>query len=307
MTLRGDADFPAPVGSPEITIVALEAIDDATYELEQRAAIEAWQTRSPSLTAKTLAWAFTPIGWAVQRLIPHAGVEGALRAADWMAHHTLAHGWMRERAGVSDIAQLQDLPLRELDQLAASFHKWQLVYVVAEGSAAGAIGLPGIAVDIPALIGLTLRTIRGVGLCYGFDADTDEEREFVLGILSTVGANTVFEKEAALVFLKELRTVVAKQAVKAMAATTGTAQGVVAAPSVARKLGVRSLARRLGVNLTKRKLMQAAPAVGAVVGAAVNYKFIDDVAWASRYMYQKRWLERRESGGEGTIWDGASN
>jgi hypothetical protein len=153
-------------------------------------------------------------------------------------------------------------------------------------------------VDIPALIGLTLRTIRGIGLCYGFDADTDEEREFVLGILATVGANTVFEKEAALVFLKELRTIVAKQTFKAMAATTGTAQGVVAVPSIARRLGVGSLARKLGVNLTKRKLLQATPAVGAVVGAAVNYKFIDDVAWSARHMYQKRWLERRDSARE---------
>ena len=291
MTMRADADFPAPVGSPEVIVAVHHAIDDAAYEREQRASIEAWQKRSPSVLGRTLSWAFTPIGWAVHRLIPHAAVEGALRTADWVAHHTLAHGWMRERAGVSDIAQLQTLPLRELDALAGSFHKWQLVYVVAEGSAAGAVGLPGIALDIPALIGLTLRTIRGIGLCYGFDEDSDEEREFVLGILATVGANTVFEKEAALLFLKELRTVVAKQTFKAMAATTGTEQGIVAA---------RSLARRLGVNLTKRKLLQATPAVGAVVGAAVNYKFIDDVAWAARHMYQKRLLEHRDSARERT-------
>jgi len=39
------------------------------------------------------------------------------------------------------------------------------------------------------------------------------------------------------------------------------------------------IARQLGLNLTKRKMLQVVPFLGAGIGAAVNWKFMDDVAW----------------------------
>jgi hypothetical protein len=54
------------------------------------------------------------------------------------------------------------------------------------------------------------------------------------------------------------------------------------------------LARQLGVNLTKRKMLQAVPFVGAAVAATANWTFMDDVAWAARRSYQERWFADRE-------------
>lgn len=36
--------------------------------------------------------------------------------------------------------------------------------------------------------------------------------------------------------------------------------------------------------------MQAIPVVGAGVGAAMNAKYINDIAWAARRTFQERWL-----------------
>ena len=58
-------------------------------------------------------------------------------------------------------------------------------------------------------------------------------------------------------------------------------------------VALRNLARRLGVNLTKRKMLQAVPVVGGGIGAAVNGKFMDDIAWAARRAYPERWLRDR--------------
>jgi hypothetical protein len=42
--------------------------------------------------------------------------------------------------------------------------------------------------------------------------------------------------------------------------------------------------------MVKRKAAQAIPVVGAGVGAAMNLAFINDVAWAARREFPKRWL-----------------
>ena len=60
-------------------------------------------------------------------------------------------------------------------------------------------------------------------------------------------------------------------------------------------IALRDLANQLGINLSKRKLLQAVPFIGAAAGAAVNYKFMDDVAWAARRAYQERWLAARDA------------
>jgi hypothetical protein len=137
---------------------------------------------------------------------------------------------------------------------------------------------------------MALRTVRGIGTCYGFASDTEAEREFILGIISAAVANSMVEKTSALLFLRQLEVTLVRQTFKAM--------GVKAAEQTVGKeaaiVALRNLARQLGVNLTKRKMLQAVPFVGAAVGAAVNGTFIDDIAWAARRAYQERWF--RENG-----------
>ena len=53
---------------------------------------------------------------------------------------------------------------------------------------------------------------------------------------------------------------------------------------------IKSLAKQLGINLTKRKALQAIPAIGALVGASVNGWYIKEVGWAARRAFQERWL-----------------
>ena len=47
---------------------------------------------------------------------------------------------------------------------------------------------------------------------------------------------------------------------------------------------------QVGLNLTKRKLMEAIPGLGALVGAAMNANYLQDVGWTARRKFQSRWL-----------------
>jgi hypothetical protein len=112
------------------------------------------------------------------------------------------------------------------------------------------------------------------------------EKRFALGILAAAGSNSMKEKVGALLLLKEIETIIAKQTWKAIAEK--------AARNPLSKEGaivfVKNLAKQLGINLTKRKILQAIPVVGGAIGASVNGWFVKDVGWAARRAFQQRWL-----------------
>ena len=105
------------------------------------------------------------------------------------------------------------------------------------------------------------------------------------------GANSVGERTASVVALREIEVMVARETFKAMARKASEAPVSKAAAVMA----ARDFAKRLGINLTKRKLAQAIPVVGLVVGAATNGMFLGDVGWAARRSYQSRLLAERRA------------
>jgi hypothetical protein len=67
------------------------------------------------------------------------------------------------------------------------------------------------------------------------------------------------------------------------------ADGVLS-PFTAVILGAKAIAKQLGVNLSKRKMAQTIPVIGAGIGACVNGWYLSDVCWAARRTFQEKWL-----------------
>lgn len=113
-----------------------------------------------------------------------------------------------------------------------------------------------------------------------------EDAQFIYGVLSISGANSMKEKVASLGFLRTLEVVLVKQTWKAMSDR-----------AVANRLSqegalvlARTLARQLGINLTRRKALAVIPVIGAVVGGSANGWWLKEVGWAARRAFQERWL-----------------
>lgn len=256
------------------------------YESDQVAAIKKWKNEEPSVVTQAIGFITAPLSWMVSKIIPLSAIRGALAfsssAAEWL---TDKNDIIRD-AGVNSISDLRSHDLEKSDYLANSVHNWAIGISAAEGGVAGAAGFPSLVLDIPAVIILALRTIHKIGLCYGFEVDTKEDRDFVLGALAASGANDMSEKVAALATLRAIEVTLIKQSFKSMAQTAAQQQigkeaGIIAA---------RNLAKQLGVNMTKRKALQAIPLIGAAVGASVNGWYINEVGWAARRLFQERWL-----------------
>ncbi len=256
------------------------------YELEQVKAIKEWKSEEPGVISLAMSTVTAPVTWLMQKLVPEAAIRGILdganAAAEWLAD---TQDIIRD-AKVTKIPDMKSKDLETCDRLANECHNWAIGIAATEGGAVGATGLIGLAVDIPAIITLALRTIHKIGLCYGFEAESERDNHFVLGILSASGANSQAEKVVALGMLKQIQVAIARTTWKSMAQKAAQQQiskeGAI--------ITVRALAKQLGVNVTRRKALQAIPVIGAVVGSSVNGWYIKEVGWAARRAFQERWL-----------------
>ncbi len=260
------------------------------YEQQQIVAIKKWKAEEPSVISKSMGIILSPVTWLINKIIPESAIRGALdfssSAAEWL---TDSKDILRD-AGLSSVSELKSHDLEKSDTLANNVHNWAIGIATTEGGATGTFGLPGMAVDIPATIVLALRTIHKIGVCYGFEVKTKHDKEFVLGILAASGSNDMGEKIAALTTLRWVEVAIAKQTWKSLGQKAAQEQLGKEAGIIA----IKNLAKQLGINLTKRKALQAIPAIGALVGASVNGWYIKEVGWAARHAFQERWLIENE-------------
>ncbi len=249
------------------------------YERRQIDEIRAWRNEPPGLVERATGAALSPVARLVSNLVPVPAIEALLWASDWMAEKTI-----RGTAPAAD-----GVDLEELDADVRAIRNWAIAYAGGEGAVAGAVGLMSLPVDLPAIITLSLRTIRRVGATYGYAGTGDTERQFVYAVLSIVSANSTQQKHAALVTLHGMETRMLAHN-WATLAERAARRGVSVETML---LFARDIAEQLGLNLTKRKALAAVPVVGAAIGATVNAWYMHDIGAAAQRTYQERWLRDR--------------
>jgi uncharacterized protein (DUF697 family) len=174
--------------------------------------------------------------------------------------------------------------LRAADSAARHYWNRNMAYAVGEGSATGAIGLAGLAADIPALMAISLRLIRQVGTCYGYEMDSDQENEHALHVLRIGSASTLRAKMEFLVGLKEIQRTLVRLSLGAIG--EGLARTEIGRLSVL--AGIRQFAERIGIQLTTRKALGLVPVIGALIGGSFNALFVNDVGRAAYMAYRRR-------------------
>jgi len=176
---------------------------------------------------------------------------------------------------VDSVRDLRGVPLEVLDRISAQSLTHGKIAAGLEGAGMGWGGLMFVAADIPALITLNLRFIGQIGATYGFECDTEQEKQFVLNLLgysaADQGARVAFAHHLNQIALAEAR----RMPWRFM-------------DQFAMVQVVKKVAEAMGIRLTHAKLAQLVPVLGAAVGAGVNYSFTHDNLVAARMMYRKR-------------------
>ena len=256
------------------------------YEYNEYEQISKWQKEEPSVVSQTINRVLQPVSWVISTIVPPKAIQGALITFDGLADLLTDSNDIKRDGGVDNVEELRFKDLQLSDKLANNVHNWANGVAAGEGAVTGAFGLPGLIADIPSLITMSLRVIHKIGLCYGYDCVTQTDKQFVYSILSAAGSNSVKEKAVSISTLHAINKTVAKVTWKKMAQKAAENKFGIEALI----MSIKTLAKQLGINLSKRKISQSIPFVGAGVGAALNMAFINDVAWAARRAYQERWL-----------------
>jgi len=190
--------------------------------------------------------------------------------------YLLAEKEVLRKLGAGTIEEAAQLPLATMDKSAEALTKSRTAMATMQGMTTGFGGIFTLAIDIPALIGLSLKIIQEIAISYGYDPRLQEERVFAVKCLQFASAD-----------------IVGKKAVLEQLALFGKpeAQGQVASQIQ----GWREVMATYRDNFGWKKLFQMIPIAGMLFGAYINRGTLQDVAEAATMLYRKRRLLERLS------------
>jgi hypothetical protein len=136
------------------------------------------------------------------------------------------------------------------------------------------------AADAAAVLLASHRAIAHVAAYYGYDVDDPQERLFAFGVLG-VGTAGQAGKAAAYVELNKVVQALARNKI-----------WVELNQHVVTRI-VQRVYTVLGIRLTQRKLGQAIPVIGIVLGAGMNAQLLARVADDADHLYRERFLRER--------------
>lgn len=255
----------------------------------------AWRDRPAHPDLRGLPVVNVPAIGRLRKAVPEAVATRTLAAAYAGAVRLSRQEALLRQAGVESIEALREKPLADCDALARAVARQSGWLAGGSGAALGIAGAAGLVADAPALLLIALRALVRVGLCYGeapspalaaalfalASADTDEEKQLAWrAALTAPAARGVADAAGAAPAVREaaVRDGLERAAEREFAkqALTGSLQ----------KLAT-SLVQRLGAQ----KAAGVLPLVGAVVGGAVNLRFVYLLGEAARMVFIARRLQ----------------
>ncbi|WP_312095038.1 EcsC family protein [Niallia sp.] len=176
---------------------------------------------------------------------------------------------LKEDVNLSDI---QHFSFDSMEKTAEAFIRNRAKNAQVQGATTGFGGVFTLAVDIPLILGITLKTVQEVAVAYGYDPSKREERIFMIKCMQFTSSDIVGKKA----ILNELTN---------SSADEGFAQ----------LQGWREVFATYRDNFGWKKLFQMIPVAGMIFGAYMNKAAIKDVGEVANMLYQKRRvLERIE-------------
>lgn len=173
-----------------------------------------------------------------------------------------------------------------------------------QGALSGATGLVGAAIDLPASVIFSLKTIYEIGHSYGFELDDEEDQKAVYFALSKIDLGLIAEKQALFLALRSLKAIFATGDMSQISSFLNSNYSVDQFKSyLTDDAGQYKWAALQGLNKL-RVLRFAIPVVGGAVGAVYNVRLIEEIATQADDVFAKaRHYLNQNSDAELTILD----
>lgn len=169
---------------------------------------------------------------------------------------------------------LQQVPISKMDEIADQLRNSRTKIATVQGATTGIGGIFTLAIDIPVLLGLSLKVLQEISICYGYDPKEKSERIFIVKCLQ-FSSSDIVGKKAILEDLSSFR------------------QGGQNQQMISQLQGWREVVTTYRDSFGWKKLFQMIPIAGMIFGAFINRSSINDVAEAGKMLFRKRRLLER--------------
>ncbi|MEK5079798.1 EcsC family protein [Solibacillus sp. FSL W7-1436] len=171
---------------------------------------------------------------------------------------------------VSTLEDIGQMPIEDMVELSEKLQKNRAKVATVQGASTGFGGVFTLALDIPVILGIALKTLQEIAMIHGYDPNEKAERIFIVKCLQFASSDVV-GKEA---ILNEL----AQHYEKPNAAGN----------MVSQLQGWQEVFFTYRDNFGMKKLFQMIPVAGMIFGAFINKSMIEDIAEAGMMLYRKR-------------------
>ncbi|MEC3813256.1 EcsC family protein [Bacillus altitudinis] len=171
---------------------------------------------------------------------------------------------------IQRIEDIEATPIEVMDAISDQMGKNRTNLATVQGATTGVGGMFTLAADIPAVLGLSLKTLQDIAVTYGYDPKNKEERVFIIKCLQLNSADVVGKKS----ILKEL---------KSYHASEGKHENM-----ISQIQGWREVVYNYRDSFGWKKLFQLVPIAGILFGAASNRSQLKGIAETGIMQYRKR-------------------
>ncbi|WP_456276092.1 EcsC family protein [Bacillus sp. AK128] len=175
----------------------------------------------------------------------------------------------------TNIEEIASIPLATMNKVSEEITQSRQKIATVQGATTGFGGIFTLAVDIPVLLGLSLKTLQEIAITYGYDPKDKLERIFIVKCLQFSSADIV-GKQAILDELSDFYH--RDEHHQAM---------------MSQLQGWREVIYTYRDQFGWKKLFQLVPVAGMVFGAFINRSMINDIGETGRMLYQKRRIMER--------------
>lgn len=170
------------------------------------------------------------------------------------------------------------LPLSTMDKAVEKLTHTRKKLATIQGASTGIGGIFTLTIDIPLLLGLQLKTIQDIAICYGYDPNDKKERLFIVKCLQFVSAD-----------------IVGKQSILNQLSYFDDQNDSTKREVLSEIQGWREVVFSYRDQMGWKKLFQMIPIAGLLFGAISNRSAVNDIAEAGKMLYRKRRIIERLS------------
>lgn len=176
---------------------------------------------------------------------------------------------------INHVSDIKKIPLTTMTKLSEELTVQRKKFATIQGASTGIGGIFTLAIDIPAIMAISLKTLQEIAIIHGYDPNEKSERIFIIKCLQFSSADIVGKNA----ILNEL--------------SGYYQQGRASGEMMSQLQGWREVVYTYRDQFGWKKLFQMVPVAGMIFGAFSNRSMINDLSETAMMLYRKRRIFER--------------